>query len=155
TSTRSVSITSATTGARIYYTTDGSAPNLNSPIYNGPVAVSKTSTLKALAIAPGVAPSQTATAIYTIQTVPGGGPNYLGGFTAAGMTFNGSATLNGTRLRLNDGNGGEAGTAFFNTPVNSQYFITDFTFQLINPAADGITFCIQGDGPTALGTGGG
>ena len=39
----------------------------------------------------------------------------------------------------------EAGSAFFATPVNIQSFTTDFTFQLSNPSADGITFTIQND----------
>ena len=38
-------------------------------------------------------------------------------------------------------------------PVSS--FTTDFTFQLLNPNADGFTFTIQNAGTTALGSGGG
>ena len=39
--------------------------------------------------------------------------------------------------------------------MNIQQFTTQFTFQLSNPAADGITFTIQNNGPTALGGSGG
>jgi hypothetical protein len=49
----------------------------------------------------------------------------------------------------------QAGSAFYATPVNVQQFTTNFTFQLSNPAADGITFTIQNNGPTALGHSGG
>ena len=71
------------------------------------------------------------------------------------MTFNGSTGLDDTRLQLTNGGTNQAGSAFFNTPVNVQSFTTDFTFQLSNAGADGITFTIQGNGPTALGPYGG
>ena len=63
--------------------------------------------------------------------------------------------MNGSRLRLTDGNANEARSAFYTTPVNVQQFSTDFDFQLTNPNADGFTFTIQGDGPTAVGGMGG
>ncbi len=71
------------------------------------------------------------------------------------MQFNGSTDLDDFRLQLTNGGLNEAGSAFYATPVNIQYFTTNFTFQLSNPAADGITFTIQNNGPTALGTHGG
>ena len=151
---QSVTIAS-TTGAAIYYTTDGTTPTMHSTPYTVPVAVSKTNTLRALAIAAGMSPSLVSTALYTIPVAAGNGPNYLNGFTTPDLTFNGSTTLNGTRLRLTDGNGEEAASAFFNTPVNSQFFTSDFTFQLTNAQADGFTICIQNQGPTALGAAGG
>ena len=153
-SAQSVAI-SSTPGASIYYTTNGAMPTTHSKLYIAPVSVNKTATLRAIAVAPGVRPSLAATALYTIQTKPGNGPDYGSGFTAQGLTFNGSTTLNGTRLRLTDGNYSEAAGAFFNSPVNAQYFTSDFTFQLTNPGADGITICVQNQGPTALGGAGG
>ncbi len=81
-------------------------------------------------------------------------PNYPSGFDGVGMTLNGGAALNGTRLRLTDGGVRENRTAFFTVPVNVQQFSTSFSFQLTNPNADGITFTIQGVGPKALGGGG-
>ena len=71
------------------------------------------------------------------------------------MQFNGSTGLDDFRLQLTDGGMNEAGSAFFATPVNIQSFTTDFTFQLSNPSADGITFTIQNVGATALGAIGG
>lgn len=154
-SAQSVTITSASPGATIYYTTDGAAPTAHSTRYTGPVAVSKTGTIRAIAAAAGLRPSLVSTALYTIAAAAGHGANYQNGFTAAGLTFNGSATLNGSRLRLTDGNYGEAASAFFNTPVNAQFFTSDFTFQLTDAQADGITICVQNQGPTALGGNGG
>jgi hypothetical protein len=71
------------------------------------------------------------------------------------LQLNGSASLAGNNLELTDGGGNEAGSIFFASPVDVQSFTTDFTFQLTNAAADGFTFTIQGDDPTALGSLGG
>ncbi len=80
--------------------------------------------------------------------------DFVNGFTPSGLTLNGSAAITTAKLRLTDGGAGEAGSAFFNTPAIVQSFITDFTFQLTNPNADGFTFTIQGNSATALGAGG-
>ena len=81
--------------------------------------------------------------------------DYGAGFSSSGMAFNGSAALNGTRLELTNGGQGEAGSGWYTSLVNVQSFTTDFTFQLINPNADGITFAIQNSGLGALGAPGG
>ncbi len=83
-------------------------------------------------------------------------PYYGAGFSpASGLEWNGSAALTGGSLELTDGGLGEAGSAYYATPVNIQAFSTDFNFQLTNAAADGFTFTIQNAGPTALGGHGG
>jgi hypothetical protein len=71
------------------------------------------------------------------------------------MTFNGSTTLDDTRLQLTSGATNQKGAAWFNTPQNIQNFTNDFTIQLSNPSADGMTFAIQNTGLTALGPAGG
>jgi hypothetical protein len=71
------------------------------------------------------------------------------------LQLNGSASLAGNSLELTNGGNNEAASAFFASPVNVQSFTTDFTFQLTNAVADGFTFTIQGDDPTALGSLGG
>ncbi len=60
--------------------------------------------------------------------------------------------MNGTTLRLTDGGTNESRSAFYSTTVKLQQFASSFTFQLTNPNADGITFTLQGVGPTALDT---
>jgi len=66
TSAQSVTITDAMAGATIYYTTDGTTPTSSSNVYAGPITISSTTTLKAIAVAPGYSTSGVATNIYTI-----------------------------------------------------------------------------------------
>ncbi|MDD4223196.1 MAG: SUMF1/EgtB/PvdO family nonheme iron enzyme [Candidatus Cloacimonetes bacterium] len=65
-----VSITTATLGTTILYTTDGSDPNSNSLVYSGPIHVAQTTTLKAKAYRSGMQDSAIATANYTIELPP-------------------------------------------------------------------------------------
>ena len=159
TTAQTVSLLDGTPGSKIYYTTDGSTPAPNTGLtqpYTARITVNATTTIKAIAVASGLSNSPVSSALYTI-TLAGSGVNFSGGFAAAAssMTFNGSTDLDDTRLQLTNGGTNEAGSAFYNTPVNIQKFTTDFTFQLSNAGADGITFTIQGNGPTALGPYGG
>ena len=80
---QTVTITSATEGAAIHYTTDGTEPNDNDTSYTGPITISATTTLKAVAIKEGRSSSVTS-ATYTIST--GGGSS--GGGGGGGTTSN-------------------------------------------------------------------
>ncbi len=150
----SVTISDTTAGATIHCTTNGTTPTASSPTCST-VNISATTTLQAIAVASGFGPSAVGGGTYSITT-GAVGISLGAGFTSSGMTFNGSTQLNGTRLRLTDGGASEAASAFFNTPQNVQSFTTNFSFQLSNPNADGMTFTIQNTGLTALsGNGGG
>jgi hypothetical protein len=153
TSTQSVTISDVTPGTTIYYTTDGTLPTTSSPVYSGPITVSSTQTIQALAVESGFTPSSVSNSTYTLQT----GISFPTGFSGTQgnvMIFNGSTGLNDTRLQLTNGAANEAASAWYYQPVNIQSFTTDFSFQLSNPAADGITFAIQGNGVNALGSSG-
>lgn len=67
---QTVTISCATSGATIYYTTDGTTPSASSTEYNAAITISETTTLMAIAIKDGTS-SSVASATYTINT--GGG----------------------------------------------------------------------------------
>lgn len=67
TTAQSVTISTTTPGATIYFTTDGSPPTTASPVYGGPVTVAASATLKAIATAPGYTTSPVGTASYVIS----------------------------------------------------------------------------------------
>lgn len=63
-----VSISDATPGAQIYYTTDGSIPTASSTLYIGPVSLSSSATITAKAFASGYLDSFEKAATYTITS---------------------------------------------------------------------------------------
>jgi hypothetical protein len=154
-STQSVTLSNTDAGAQIYYTTDGSTPTASSTLYTGPIQVSATETINAIAIDPSLQNSIVASGLYTIQN-PATSVDFSAGFSSTtGLTLNGSATAsNDSRLQLTNGGLNQAGSVFWNTPVGVQAFTTTFEFQVSGDAqANGFTFCIQNapQGVNALG----
>lgn len=100
-----VSIQSKTSGADIYYTTDGTEPTENSAKYGGaPLQLAGGRTLKALAIAPGKATSGIASAVYVVGTVAG--PTFspvAGTYSGAQSVTLSSATAGATIYYTTDG----------------------------------------------------
>ncbi len=66
-----VTLQSATPGAAIYYTLDGSTPTTASTLYQAPFLVDSSLTVKALATASGDAPSTVSSQNYTVQIASG------------------------------------------------------------------------------------
>src|ERR1700724_1038075 len=62
-----VTLSDATGGAMIYYTSDGSTPTTASSVYSGPTTFTQTTPLKAMAAASGMTNSAVASGTYTIQ----------------------------------------------------------------------------------------
>ncbi len=67
-STGPLSISNGMSNATIYYTTDGSTPTTASTKYSGPLDLSSSETVKAMATAPGYVNSAIASASYAIDT---------------------------------------------------------------------------------------
>jgi hypothetical protein len=65
TGTLSVTLTSATAGAAVYYTTDGTAPTASSTRFGAPIALTANTVIKAIAIKEGMYPSDVMTETYS------------------------------------------------------------------------------------------
>ena len=65
---QSVELTSATSGATIYYTIDGSEPTTSSLVYSSPINITSTTTIKAISAKSGMTTSGVNSAKYTFPT---------------------------------------------------------------------------------------
>jgi hypothetical protein len=147
-----VALSDTDSSANIYYTTDGTTPSGSSTLYSGPITVSASTTINAIAIDPNLQNSNVARSAYVIQA-GGSSINFGNGFASvAGLTLNGSAVnTDDSRLQLTSGATYQAGSVFWDQPIGIQSFTTDFSFQLSSAQADGFTFTIQNAGVKALG----
>ena len=98
TAAQTVSISDATSGATIYYTTNGTTPATSSSVYSGAITISATETLEAIATATGYSTSAVASAGYTIANPQPAISGISPAFTNAGgavftLTINGSGFI--------------------------------------------------------------
>ena len=130
-SVQTVSITDATAGAAIYFTANGTVPTASSTAYTGPITVSSTETLMAVAIAPGYDSSTVATAAYTITLAPDG------------KVLHGSTPVSGAHVYLlaaNTNGYGNASVSLLNSALTGA---SDTLGGYVTTAADG-SFTING-----------
>ncbi|MCC6435956.1 MAG: CotH kinase family protein [Acidimicrobiales bacterium] len=83
-SAQTVTLSTATAGAVIRYTTDGSAPSsTNGTLYSAPLSIARTTTLRAMATAPGFSASPVSTTTYLfaadVTNQPAGIPGFPDG----------------------------------------------------------------------------
>lgn len=76
---QTVTITCATEGADIYYTTDGTEPTVDGTKYTGALTITPPATVKAMAVKDGMAESDTVTAVFTKKSSGGGSSSGGGG----------------------------------------------------------------------------
>ena len=93
-----VKLTTTTKNADIYYTTDGTTPTVKSTKYTKEISISKTSTLKAIAVKKGVVSKDIMSVEYTIKKASSGG----GGGSSRPTT---PSTVTAPVLELIDDNG--------------------------------------------------
>ncbi len=105
TSVQTVSLSDTTPGAQIYFTTNRSTPTTNSMPYSGPITVSATETIEAVAIASGYSLSPVASADYTINlanpapVITSTSPAYsVAGGSAFTLTVNGNGFIAGSTV---------------------------------------------------------
>jgi hypothetical protein len=89
-SSQTVTISDTTSGATIYYTTNGSTPTTASSVYSSAISVTATETLEALATHSGDTNSAIASAVYTISS----GSGTCDGMSV-GTSVAGTADMNG------------------------------------------------------------
>jgi 6-phosphogluconolactonase (cycloisomerase 2 family) len=90
TAAQSVTITDATPGATIHYTTDGSAPTASSSAYQAAIPLSSLTTVQAMAVAPNYANSAVASATFNFKTPSG----------SSTITITATASSSGKQLAL-------------------------------------------------------
>ena len=64
---KSVTLTTTTAGAKIYYTTNGTTPTVSSTLYSNAIIIGATTTLKAIAVKDDMGDSDVLTAEYTFE----------------------------------------------------------------------------------------
>ena len=112
-----VSISDATAGATIYYTTNGAAPTTASTKYTTPISVTKTTTIKAVADASGFADSEIAVGLYTINAaVPTFSP-VAGTYASAQRVTISDATTGATIYYTNNGVVPTTASTKYTTPI--------------------------------------
>jgi hypothetical protein len=103
TSTQIVTITSATGGASIRYTTDGSTPTeTHGTVYSSPVSISATATLEAIAYESGFTDSNVTSAVYTIGSQQqAAAPTFspVGGTYSSAQSVTIASTTSGASIR--------------------------------------------------------
>ncbi|MDP9007332.1 MAG: chitobiase/beta-hexosaminidase C-terminal domain-containing protein [Pseudomonadota bacterium] len=95
---QSVTLSDTLSTAVIHFTVDGTTPGANSPVYGGPLQITQTTTVQAIAMANGYTNSTVVTATYTITSSPAGTPvnvNLSAVYNVYAIFSNGTPVTNG------------------------------------------------------------
>jgi len=118
---RSVTITCATAGATIHYTIDGSPPTVESAVYSSPITLMVTTTLKAIAVSPGLGDSAVAEAWFDISLPAVAIPTFTppaGTYTAGQSVVIATTTESATIHYTTDGSTPTSGSNAYVDPVD-------------------------------------
>ena len=116
-SAQTVTISDATGGATIYYTTNGFTPTTSSPTYSAPISVSATETLEALATYAGDANSAVASAIYNLQVATPAFSPAAGSYSTDQSVTISDSTGGATIYYTTNGSTPTTGSAIYSGPV--------------------------------------
>lgn len=120
-SAQTVSISSTTPGASIYYTTDGSVPTTASTLYLSAITVSATTTLKAIAVKSGWTTSSLSTALFTISLGTVVAPTYTpsaGTYTSSQSVVINCGTLGATIYYTTDGSSPTISSLMYSSSIS-------------------------------------
>jgi hypothetical protein len=95
TAAQSVALASGTSGAAIYYTTNGTNPTTSSTLYVAPISIATTTTITALAVKSGYTNSAVASALYTINISSSSCTITVGSTGKITISGTGSVTIKG------------------------------------------------------------
>src|SRR5204863_1834346 len=121
TSAQSVTLSDTTSGATIYYTTDGSTPTTSSTVYSTPISVSSNTTINAIATAFGFSQSAVGTAAYTINLPQAATPTFspAGGTYASAQSVTISDSTSGATIHYTtNGSTPTASSTVYSAPVS-------------------------------------
>lgn len=126
---QTVSLTTSTPGATIYYTTNGDVPGTSSQIYTGPILVSSTTTIKALAAAGGLVNSPVISATFVLKVpnkdvVSGGVYKLIARHSGKALDIVEGSTVNGALVHQWDYFGGNSQKWKLEYLENGYYKIT-------------------------------
>jgi len=120
TSAQTVTISSKTPSATIYYTTNGTAPTTSSTVYSGPIAVSTSETVQAIATATGYTNSSVASAVYTINLTQTASPTFnpgAGTYTSAQTVTISTTTPSATIYYTTNGTTPTTSSTVYSGPI--------------------------------------
>lgn len=138
-------------GATCYYTTNGRTPTAGSTQYTGPITVSSSEYIQAIAVESNFTNSYVAGGNYSIGTSGAPFVNFPSGFASNGGLIQtlGYASLSGSNIQLTDtAQPLEDGAACYVAPVNVQSFTWVITTKQ-NGSANGLSFVIKSPLPSS------
>jgi hypothetical protein len=139
---QTVTLSDTATGASFYYTLDGTTPTTASTLYKGPITVSESETIKAIALTSTLSPSPVATALYLID------------YSLSGNVFSGTTAVSGATVTMYAaGTGGYGlGSTAISTPVTTNA-AGNFTLQYECPTPGSQIYLVASGGNPGLAAG--